>query len=511
MPAASKAKGGPSKSEVRAALARVQASQPFRSSPRLQSLLTFLVEEVLAGRGESLVQYRVATEGLGLGENFDPEKHTLVRSHAGRLRKALAAYYEGEGSGDKIVITLPASGYRVGFVRVGSRAARSTRSTGLAPLLVVSRFQGIGLKASRDTLPASLAEELSLRLARAAHLRVAQGERAARRPDADFVLEGSIEQRGEKLLVRSRLLDAPGGVQIWSRRYEMSAARWDAGAFEDEIIDAIAVEVGSDFGKIDRHLIRHASTGGDEDGSLQSALLKAKAYESSFTEAAYDEAVNALRAVLAKSPASTAAHAVLGTLLLIGHCEYYRRKHAYPAEAREHLVLALAAESNNHYARYGRVVDLLVRREYDELAVMTGDMLADADFPPGLALLICMCRLYARKATPEIRARAARLMRQNPDYPRIIHTAFALEHLLAGDHESARRDMAAAELPGNWFGIVMQMAIHHVAGRRMEAKAARRQLLGLCPDYDRYGEEVLGRSLHPDFVGLLMAAYRAAA
>jgi len=46
-------------------LAQVLASTPFRSSPRLQSLLTFLVEEVLAGRGESLVQYRVAVEGLG--------------------------------------------------------------------------------------------------------------------------------------------------------------------------------------------------------------------------------------------------------------------------------------------------------------------------------------------------------------------------------------------------------------------------------------------------------------
>jgi TolB-like protein len=511
MSATVKMKRGPGKREVRAALSRVLASQPLRSSPRLQRLLTFLVEEVLAGRGESLVQYRVATEGLGLGENFDPEKHTLVRSHAGRLRKALAAYYEGEGSADKIVITLPASGYRVGFVRVGSRAARGAKPAGLAPLLIVSRFQGIGLKGNWGALPASLAEELSLRLARAAHLRVAQGERAARRPDADFVLEGSIEQRGEKLLVRSRLLDAPGGVQIWSRRYEMSAARWDAGMFEDEIIDAIAVEVGSDFGKIDRHLIRHAPAGGDDDASLHSALLKTKAYESSCTEEAYDEAAAALRGVLEKSPASSTAHAMLGVLLLVGHCEYFRRKHDHPCEALEHLVLALAAEPNNAYARYGRVVDFLIRREYGELAALTDEILADEDFPPGFALLACFCRLYGRNATLEIRARAARLMRQNPEYPRIMHTAFALEHLLAGDHESARRDMAVAELPGNWFGPVVQMAIHHAAGRRSEAKAARKKLLELCPDYDRYGEEVLGRSLHPDFVGLLMAAYRAAA
>jgi hypothetical protein len=135
-------KAGPGKREVRAALARVLASTPFCSSPRLQRLLTFLVEEVLAGRGESLVQYRVAVEGLGLGENFDPEKHTLVRSHAGRLRKALAAYYEGEGIADKVVITLPASGYRVGFVRVGARAARGAKASRPAPLLVVSKASG---------------------------------------------------------------------------------------------------------------------------------------------------------------------------------------------------------------------------------------------------------------------------------------------------------------------------------------------------------------------------------
>ena len=468
------------------------------------------MEEVLAGRGESLVQYRVATEGLGLGENFDPEKHTLVRSHAGRLRKALAAYYEGEGSADKIVITLPASGYRVGFVRVGSRAARSTRSSGLAPLLVVSRFQGIGLKASRDTLPASLAEELSLRLARAAHLRVAQGERATRRPDADFVLEGSIEQRGEKLLVRSRLLDALGGFQIWSRRYEWPSAHWDADAFEEEIVDAIAVEVGSDFGKIDRHLLRQSASCAEFGGSLPFALLKAKAYEASFSEHAYHEAVAALGAALRESPADATTNAVMSAILLAGHCEYFRRRAGFPVEAGEHIAIARAVEPNNPYLLYAQVVELLVRRQYDALEGFSATALSNAEFPPGLALVVCLHRLYSRTATPQTGELAARLMRLNPDYPRLVHTGFALGHLLAGDHEAAQRDADAACLPDYWFSPALQIAIHHAAGRKREAKAERKKLLKLCPDYGRYGEEVLGRSLHPDFVALLMQAYRAA-
>lgn len=511
MPADFAIKGVPGKREVRAALRRVLDSAPFSSSPRLQRLLSFLVGEVLAGRGASLVQYRVATEGLGLSDEFDPENSTLVRSHAGRLRKALAAYYEGEGIGEEIVITMPAAGYHVGFVRAGSApVSAGGKSRAQTPLLVVSRFQGIGLKNSLTHLPASFAEELCLRLGRANHLRIAHGEHAARRPDADFVLEGSIEQRGNTLLVRSRLLGAPGRVQIWSRRHECPAGRWDPAAFEEEIIEAVAVEVGADFGKIDRHLLRQAAPTAESEESLHSALLKLKAFEGSFSEPTYEEAAAALHRVLQQSPANATAHAGLGLLLFIGHCEYFRRAAPFPAEGLEHLAIALASEPENGIARYGHILSLLVQRQYAALAESASRILADVNYPPGLALFICLCQMYARAGTEETRARTARLMRQNPSYPRTIHTVFALENLLAGDHEAAARDVATAAVPGYWFTAVMQVGVHHVAGRKNEARAARARLLELCPDYDRYAEEMLERSLHPDFVDLLMTAYRAA-
>jgi hypothetical protein len=152
----------------------------------------------------------------------------------------------------------------------------------------------------------------------------------------------------------------------------------------------------------------------------------------------------------------------------------------------------------------------LVLREYAALAASAARILADENYPPGLALLICLCQMYARAGTEETRARAARLMRQNPDYPRTVHTVFALEHLLAGDHEAAARNVAAAAVPEYWFTAVMHVAVHHVAGKNKEARAARARLLELCPDYARYGEGMLARSLHPDFVSLLTTAYRSA-
>lgn len=497
--------------EIRAALSRVLDSVAFRESPQLRRLLTFLVEEVIAGRGDSLVQYRVATEGLGLAESFDPDKSSLVRSHAGRLRKSLDAYYQGEGGSEGVVITMPASGYRVGFVRIGTNASRmSQKSLHQLPLLVVSRFQGIGLQDRFVHLPASFSEELSVRLGRSIHLRVTLGERTGCGADADFALEGSIEQRGNKLIVRARLLDAPGEVQIWVRRHEFSCDQWDPESFEEEIIDAIAVEVGADFGRIDRHLLRYTTFGSPDEDSLAVALLKAKAFEADFSETAFHDACEALRRVLRDAPREQMAHAALGLIQLVGHCEYFRAAEPFPSDAMEHLAIAGAGNRTNPFVRYGQIVALLLRREYQALSVAAAECLADVDFAPGFATFVGLCQLYSRTATAETRQRLGRLMRQNPDYPRILHTGFALEYLLSGDHQAAGCEMAAAGMHGYWFSPAMDIAIHHAAGRTEEARAARAQLLVRCPDYDRYGEEMLERSLHPDFVRLLMEAYRSA-
>jgi len=503
-------KAAPGKHEVRTTLRRVLESAPFRSSPRLQRLLTFLVEEVLAGRGDSLVQYRVATEGLGLGEKFDPENNTLVRAHARRLRKALAAYYEGEGAADELLITLPASGYRVGFVRAGAASAPAPAASQVKlPLLVVSRFRGIGLKARWSDLPASFAEELCLRLRRSTHLRLALGEKAARRPDVEFVLEGSIEQRGDQLLVRSRLLDAPGGVIIWSRRHEFPVDRWNPAAFEEEIVDAIAVETGSDFGRIDRYLQRRPAAENGEAASYREALRKFKAFESDWSEASFLEAEEALRRLIATGNHAMPARAMLAMLLLGAHCEYFRAGAPFPAEAPELLTGLDTSGSGEPFATYARVLLHLLRGEYTALTIAVDRLLDDPDFPQGWLAFACLWRLYTRTPDSRVRAFLAAFMKNNPEYPRILHTGPALEHLADGDHAAARREMDLLPLPENWFVRLILLAIDHAAGRTEQARAAREDFRTRFPQFDRCGEELLGRFLHPDFVRVLLTAERA--
>ncbi len=96
---------------VRAALARLLASPPICKSAQLTNFLSFVVEEALAGRGDRIKAYTVATSALGRGETFDPQTDPIVRVEAARLRRALRAYYANGEHDQAIMIELPTGTY----------------------------------------------------------------------------------------------------------------------------------------------------------------------------------------------------------------------------------------------------------------------------------------------------------------------------------------------------------------------------------------------------------------
>ena len=69
--------------------------------------LGFVVDQTLSGRGGRLKAFSVAREVYGRDETFDARSDAVVRVEAGRLRRRLAAYYEGVGRDDPIRIDLP--------------------------------------------------------------------------------------------------------------------------------------------------------------------------------------------------------------------------------------------------------------------------------------------------------------------------------------------------------------------------------------------------------------------
>jgi tetratricopeptide (TPR) repeat protein len=96
---------------IRDAVLVIQRSPAFIASRQLCSFLAYIVDKALAGEGDRIKAYSIATEALGRPDTFDPASDPIVRVEAGRLRRALAAYYEGEGAEAPIRIDIPRGSY----------------------------------------------------------------------------------------------------------------------------------------------------------------------------------------------------------------------------------------------------------------------------------------------------------------------------------------------------------------------------------------------------------------
>jgi hypothetical protein len=95
---------------VRSALAALLASPEFRASQKCQLFLTFVVEEALAGRQESLKERVIGAEVFGRAPGFETSGDSIVRVKATEVRRRLAKYYKERPPGG-LQIELPTGSY----------------------------------------------------------------------------------------------------------------------------------------------------------------------------------------------------------------------------------------------------------------------------------------------------------------------------------------------------------------------------------------------------------------
>ncbi len=98
--------------QIELALAHLEQSAAFRSSPRHRALLRHLVARMLGDDAAALKETVIAVEVFGRpAASFDPKFDTIVRVEARRLRMRLTTYYRDEGKAMPIRIELPVGSY----------------------------------------------------------------------------------------------------------------------------------------------------------------------------------------------------------------------------------------------------------------------------------------------------------------------------------------------------------------------------------------------------------------
>lgn len=453
-----------------------------------------------------------------MGPDFDPDTNPLIRMQVGRLRRALRAHDDGGGAADAVRILLPAGAYAL---TIEGASAPPARRLPLRPLIALAEFRPIGLAPAQAHLPPVLAEELALCLGGIPALRVhgplararldqdhLDAASAARQVGADLALDGSIQAVEGGLVVRLRLLDAPTGEQLWSSRRRCGDTPCQLAEMETELIRRMGVEIGEDFGVIDRHLSDLAKVKPEAAVTVGEAVALARTYLATFAPDLRDRAVETLRRACAEHPAEPLPPATLVVVLatLIGDPAW---RQAWPgdemtarAEAARRLapdspwtLLALAAEASSH-------------RRDDDLIRLAARVAAMPHLSPIIRGGVGLWMLL-RSTRPELAlAWIEEAFAAHPHQPTAYHIGRMCAHLLAGDAAGLSRALADYGHADGWARPLLEGVVAAWKGDRAGALARLDQLQRADPTFATHGLGRFSAIWHEDYQKAVHRAFR---
>ena len=244
--------GKETEDKVRHQLRRILNSKTFRQVDRLQSFLTFVVEEMLEGRGDKLKEFLIGVEVFGKEESFDPRMDPLVRVQARRLRARLARYYREEGQNDEIIVELPKGGYEPVFHRREISGMRRTVSAALVSrnTILVRPFEDDSPSRELGYFCNGLKQEIIHVLSGMENVRVAASEPvqdadSAGQMNVAMVVSGSVRKSRDTLRITTNLIDSMTNCYLWSENVDRDLA--DILRVQEEVAARILQKLQAEF------------------------------------------------------------------------------------------------------------------------------------------------------------------------------------------------------------------------------------------------------------------------
>jgi TolB-like protein len=309
----------------------------FAVSDILRRFLTYIIEETLAGRSNTIKEYTIAVNVLNKPISFKPQHDAIVRIHAGRLRRALNYYYKEQGINDNIEISVPKGSYVpvFGNARKSEEAAdqdfclQEQQQVSDAVTIVIMPFRTFESDISRLAFADSLGQQLSAEFGRFSDFSVISYyttqqltsknngiQELASNFGAQYVVTGNLQFESRRLRVAVQLTDTHTGTQIWTELYHR---RYNASNLF-EVADNIVTSVISVLGDFNGLIIQQVAKGlaKNKSGKLCRAVLSAyHDFYSQFNEEGFKKAYTAMETAVDQDPLNDLAWAFLGELSLL--------------------------------------------------------------------------------------------------------------------------------------------------------------------------------------------------
>lgn len=507
----------PSSAEIEIQGARILGSRVMVRSPMVAGLFRYLLGESLAGHPGGPKQSRIALEYFKLKPDHDSASNPVVRVAASRLRMALQQFYAEDGSSDWLRIELPKGGYALRFRSIAGTSA------GRSPVLGLLEFEGLGLEGGWEWFPKLLAEEFSVAMSGIRSLRLlgpfARRGRAGEPMDADhlrtsrpvdFILDGSIQKQGRKLVIRYRLLDGSDGTHLWARKHVLLADSPDFRGFEERLVREVALELGSEFGVLETRLASLARVKPNHLWSVFEAVLCGRMYFTDFSRELCESSLAALRGAVTEFPDEVLPHATLATVLGSACFESFWPGPVPFEEMDFHARRALEIDPGDPWSMIAGATAAVIHRRDGELACI-GRAVREMVQPPAILTgAVGIWMVYRNVDRPLALEMLGTAMEECPHSPRLYHVGLCLDALLLGELERAESEIDLYDGANDRCDPLVRGAIASLRQDHPEALRQWQRLLVDCPDFAARGYELLGRLFHEDYCRLICGALNAA-
>ena len=496
----------PTASEIRDELSRILQSAEFAASSHLARFLQYVVDESLAGKAASIKERNVAVHALQRDASYDPRTDPVVRMVAGKLRRALKRFYDGDGATNAVRIEVPKGGYRPRFKRVdvtqpGDLSLIASAGQPMSidsdrtrrPILAVAPFIAFSRGIFERHVADAIAQDICVQLSRFSWFEVTDFLTAlnlsrkkmtpleiASSLCADFFLSGTIRKHDSSLRVTVQLADAALGRIIWAERFTLHTDDQEL-ARQDGIVERVAARIGDVYGVLATTVLSKARRKSPERVTLCEAVMANLRYQLHLADGMFANALQSAEQAIRTDPEFAWGWAALGLLHMDNFLFSIDQRASEAAENALFCIReALKADAECGLAHFTQGVYHLTHGEVEQ-CVAAGERTVEFahgspfEMAGGGGLLAMVGEDERSKPLVDW------AINNNPGLPGWVHWAATANHVKRGEYRQALLATQRFSLPECFWDHLFRAAAQVLTGDNEHAERSVSRAVELRP------------------------------
>jgi TolB-like protein len=480
---------------IHAQLQKIFHCPVFSVSDILRRFLSYIIDETLAGRSNTIKEYTIAVNVLNKPISFKPQQDAIVRIHAGRLRRALNYYYKETGIDDEIDISVPKGSYVPVFgnkflkISIPESDPKPVQQEMAADsiTLAVMPFRTFETDISRQAFTDNLGQQLSAEFGRFPNFSVISyyttQQLTFRNKDiheiathfgAQYMITGNVQFEAKRLRVAVQLTETHTGAQIWTELHHHNFTSSNLFEVGDHIISSVIAELG-DFNGIIIQQMSRGLTKNKLGNAYLTTLSWYNTFYSRFDEELFRKAYAAMEFAIKINPSDELAWAFFGQLSLLAFLfEHPTRENPVVQGLRS----ARTALKINPHSQHGHIALAMTHifLQNKQAGLDALEYTLTLNFNAAGIVGICGCLMIAAGEYQRGIELIRNSMSRNKSHSPLFKFFISLYHFKQKEYSLALACSDEMAIPDLSMNIILRVAILFHMGRKTEADILAKSL-----------------------------------